>query len=543
MPSKTHEAYQQQIRKWFLDHAHEPDIRPQLVLYAKAAQILWNLDLGAARPVLEKCYAKNPRGGDPWNCIVMLRLLLLLLLDETPGINAWVDKLRASRVLRALGGLNPNSKKTPGVGTFYDFLHRLHDGPIRKTCEHIERPSENERRRAKTPRRLLRREHKTAKAKGKQKRRDERGPKEKEAAELRSATAKLVADLEAAAELEQPEDLLNRMATILLDVGVLVSAELGLLGDIDRLDVGGDGSKMETGANRHGRRACEHKWNERCDCPKLYSDPDAQWGWDSHREQWFFGHHFYELSTSSQGHDLPLAISLFPGNCSDFTASLQTFENLRKLMNARLGTWTPEWFIADAGHDAEPIYRYLHGHGIKTVIPLKAPARATHPLRPDTRLSPRAVPMCQAGAEMTHWGSAGPGRVNFLCPVRAKTLERCPLAPDEQPDWHCRPNQPYGPTITVKTDHNPRLFPALPRNNPRYQELYNLRSGCERSNSVKKETFKLEAARHRRSSFWLIRLHLIAILQHARTWVADEDPNAFVDFLLGGEEERADMAA
>jgi hypothetical protein len=45
-----------------------------------------------------------------------------------------------------------------------------------------------------------------------------------------------------------------------------------------------------------------------------------------------------------------------------------------------------------------------------------------------------------------------------------------------------------------------------------------LRAGCERSNAVKKERFRLEHARHRRASFWLIRLHLIALLQHARAW-------------------------
>jgi hypothetical protein len=42
------------------------------------------------------------------------------------------------------------------------------------------------------------------------------------------------------------------------------------------------------------------------------------------------------------------------------------------------------------------------------------------------------------------------------------------------------------------------------RTTDRYADLMKLRSGTERSNSVKKEAFALEAARHRRSSFWLI---------------------------------------
>ncbi len=89
------------------------------------------------------------------------------------------------------------------------------------------------------------------------------------------------------------------------------------------------------------------------------------------------------------------------------------------------------------------------------------------------------------------------------------------------------------PVVNLSIEQNPRLCPPVPRNSTRHQQLYNLRSGAERSFSVKKEFFQLEAARHRRKSFWLIRLHLMALLQHARAWVADKDAGALVDFLLG----------
>ncbi len=198
-----------------------------------------------------------------------------------------------------------------------------------------------------------------------------------------SVTERLVEQLEQSRELANPHDLLGRLAGILIDVAVLESAKKGLLGDMQELVIGGDGSMLRTGANRHGKRVCEHSHHQRCDCDKLYSDPDAQWGWDNHREQWFFGHHFYEISCSSQGHDLPMAISIAPGNESDYTASLKTLDHLIKSMNARLGPWGPAVYTADAGHDAEAIHRYLHQRGIKAVIPLKANARATHPTRPE----------------------------------------------------------------------------------------------------------------------------------------------------------------
>ena len=556
MPSPGHEAYRQSVVDACRVHAQVPDFEEQLQRYQSEALVLWALDLEPARPVLEACYAPSPRGGDPRDPIVMLRLLLLALLVGQASINKWVPDLRASRVLRILAGLDPD-ESPPGVGTFYDFLHRLHDGPIRRSCEHAERPSELERRRAATARKLKRR------PKGKGARKSSRSPnpsrsrktrerrrKDAEAAQAESSpefdpttvTARLVAEINKAAEMDNPNDLLGRLAQILVDVAVLESGRRGLLGDLHQVVVGGDGSPLRTGANRHGKRVCGHGFSERCDCPRLYTDPDAQWGWDSHRGTWFFGHHFYEVSCSTSSHDLPLALWLDPGNGSDFTASLRTWTHLGKTLRSRADGWVLSHFIADAGHDAEPIHAHLVEQGVKPVIPLKTAAQATHPTRPDVRLSKRGVPLCEAGLEMAHWGSAGKGRTCFLCPLRGGKVERCPLAPEGQPDWHCRPDLKWGPVRNIAVGDNARLFPAVPRNTARYAELYNLRSGCERSNAVKKETFALERARHRRASFWLIRLHLIAVLQHARTWVADQDAGRLVEHLLGRAEFEADAA-
>jgi hypothetical protein len=353
-----------------------------------------------------------------------------------------------------------------------------------------------------------------------------------------SATRRLVEELGHAKDLGNPMDLLQRLSEILIEVAVRESGERGLLGDVTKLTVGGDGSMLRTGAAAHGKRVCGHPFDERCTCPRIYSDPDAQWGWNSHRRLWFFGHHFYELSVSTEGHDLPVAIGLEPGNGSDFTASLRVYDRLVKNLAEKTDGWHIGIYIADAGHDAEPIYRYVMDHGAVPIIPLKGQAPATHPHRPDLRLSKRGVPLCKAGVEMKPWGSAGRDRANFICPVRGGLLGRCPLAPRGEEDWHCRPDLSWGPTVSVKISQNPRLCPPIPRNSTRFQELYNLRTGTERSNSVKKETFRLEAARHRRASFWLIRLHLIAILQHVKAWTANEDARSLVDGLLGRSKEQ-----
>ena len=135
MPTPRHVAYRNDVIAACRSRAYVPDFVTQLERYEAEALVLWTLDLAPARPVLERCYADKPRGGERRDPIVMLRGLLLALLVGQTSINQWVRDLRASRVLRILTGLAPD-ETVPGVGTFYDFLHRLHDGPHRRYCEH-----------------------------------------------------------------------------------------------------------------------------------------------------------------------------------------------------------------------------------------------------------------------------------------------------------------------------------------------------------------------------------------------------------------------
>ena len=40
-----------------------------------------------------------------------------------------------------------------------------------------------------------------------------------------------------------------------------------------------------------------------------YSQPDCNWGWDSHRECYFFGSHLYMYVASDSHSDLPVSVS------------------------------------------------------------------------------------------------------------------------------------------------------------------------------------------------------------------------------------------
>ena len=108
----------------------------------------------------------------------------------------------------------------------------------------------------------------------------------------------------------------------------------------------------------------------------------------------------------------------------------------------------------------------------------------------------------------------------YHCPVKKKArdgqgwtirteLERCPLG------VLCQPDSRLGPLVSLSERDNPRLFPAIRRHSAEYRRLMNLRSGVERSNAMKKTVYKLEQTQFKRSSHFLIKLYLIAMIEHA----------------------------
>jgi len=550
MASPLHTAYQTFVSEWFRNHGGEPGVAEQLDRHSKAALVLWNLDLEPARPYLAECYAPVRRGTEPWDPVVQLRVLLLSLLVEQTSINKWVDDLQGSRVLRVLAGI-PEDKRRPGVGTVYDFLHRLHDGPPDRGVLPENRPSVVERRRSRIARPRKKKDKTAAPNSGRARRTARRADARRAAKEAahqtqarnETATARLVEELQAARDLPAPTDLTQRLAEILVAVAVDESARRGLLGKLSGLSVNGDGSLFRTGASPHGKRACGHSWNDRCDCERFFSDPDAEWGWSHHIKNWVFGHLLYEVGVSVRGHDLPLLVTLQPGNGSDYLASLHSVDRLSKLLRERYPDWTLARFTADAGHDADATHRFLLGLGITPIIPARSTLPVEYPGRPDLKLSKRGVPLCPANVEMALRSKEADGKLVLYCPVRAGLLKACPLAPGGDPAWRCRPDNNWAPTVSLNAFDHPRICGPLPRNSPLWLKEYKARSGCERRNSVKKGPLKLVEAKHRRASFWLIRLNLCAILQHANAWIADVSVRAFVDTLLRRNKEVLPIAA
>ncbi len=76
-----------------------------------------------------------------------------------------------------------------------------------------------------------------------------------------------------------------------MELGVKPSIKKGLIDPME-LELCGDGSSIVSGARKQGKYICNClKENNirKCDCPREYKDPDADFGYDHYRDEYYYG--------------------------------------------------------------------------------------------------------------------------------------------------------------------------------------------------------------------------------------------------------------
>jgi hypothetical protein len=431
---------------------------------------LWMTDLSPITTMLRKDYSdRGPESRDPAS---MLRsYLIFLMTNPEKGITEWVNVMKRTPLYAILSGFELHD--IPGVGTFYDFFKRLWpmlDSNVKSKTQ------------------------KKRKAKPKKGKKGEKAP---------TATPGRVKRLvrwmmrHATKKTKLPADpLFQFFQTQILSI----SAHFGLLGDLSALSVAGDGTPIVTSAFTRSKPTCTCHAEGITDCKhhRIYSQPDCDSGWDSSREKYYCGYHFYMLSAADSKYDLPLYPRLQPASRHDAVSLVLSMIEFQQRFNLGI----VDKMLLDAAHDAEAIYLLLDHQKIEPFIDLNHRTKKNTSTASDIQISPKGIPICPKGK-----------------PMKPNGYDKS----QNRQKWRCLPTcgcstAKFGRTYHTHSKDNLRLFPKTPRESEKWKLIYKRRTSIERSNKREKIDYKLEAGRHRSTKMWYMRVYGIMICQHIDAW-------------------------
>lgn len=497
---------------------------------------LLSLDLTPARSILAPCYAQRKGGRAPRDPLVLLRCFVAMALFGVSSFHRWTKRLRSEPELRLVCGFDRDDRG-PGPSTLYDFVRRIADGPWKSNVPKNQRNVSQWLGARNQFRRNLRKEKLSR-----------HGGAQSDLAQ--KAESKVTAWVDCALKnwsRAVPTTFAERLNRILHHCAVSTSAAKGLLGSLSQLCITMDGSALPSQARRRGKALCECKVNSQRDVPKkapkkdppqdanavaeetcehdrLYADPLATFGWDSHREQYYFGHRMHAMFTYHNGIDLPVYISVDGAHQPDVLAGLNDLEVCSKMLRRLHERMGVGHVIADIGYDAAGFYRLIEHLGAAAVIPLHPNTKNVAPVS-RLPLSENGAPLCPGSLEMRYHGYHRRHQTHvYHCPIKrpgkrdGKPFFRvhaheCPLA------VLCEPDSKMGPLLRLKSADDPRLNPRIPRQSQLFKDLYKRRTGTERFNSLVKVAGNLGDRPYRRRHLfeWMLLAHGLAT--HAKQWV------------------------
>lgn len=507
-----HEQYLDHLHTYFDSRYDDLDFGSKIQFYEKEIQILKILDLDIAIPILKSLYSphKLKFARDPSK---LLRSLLLMVLLRIKGITYWVSRTKHDPLLAVLIGFEPGD--VPGIGTYYDFMKRIINGPYRKPCqsEDVKRSQFN----TGPHRRNLKKE--------KEAKKNDFDP-------THSKSEKLSAELLAHSEEPRTKDFYQILEDLNIRLGLIPCIDDGLICDLHNFVVSGDGSILQTASSSSGKPTCNCRSEGiyKCDHDRYYTSPSAKWCYDHVRDAFIFGDRYYHLVVTQGGHDFPLLTYLPGGNESDYTLSLTSFDRLIKALRENNLDIDISFFIGDGHHDSYAHYQYFDKKNVIPIIPLSETSKKAYPHLSDDsgiRLDQDGVPLCQAGCRMRHHCyDKKKNKHVYSCPAKRLARrngkkvyvfyeEECPQGKD------CKPDSNLGPFIYLKSNDDPRLFPPLPRNSQKFKDLMNQRSASERCNFIN-DSYNVEKS-CRNADYGLIRLTLANIAHNSATRAREAD--------------------
>jgi hypothetical protein len=379
----------------------------------------------------------------------IFRSFILMFDQGETSVTNWQRRVAADVFLARLIGCE--SGKTPPLGSYYDFIDRL--WLRRKSLQREDR------------KRLVAFIRKPVK-------------KIKRGVKLSNKNAGVVAKIkkflaDGKSFTNRPERLIQELFAL---IAVVPSMELGLI-DTRNLTVSGDGTCVPSKTSSRGIKVCECRKNGvfNCKCPRRFADPDAAWGFDSYKGQYFYGHTLYAFSyyNPTLSIDLPLVMRFVRANRHDSVSGPVALAELRQL--------SPQLPITnvcfDSANDNYATYELLKKWNYIPFIDLKNDV-GRKPSYPDNiNINDNGVPVCAAGHAMVYNGNCkGRSRIKWRCPLKCGKVKACPCADQ------CSPS-PYGRVFYTKPVWDLRLFTPVPRGSKEFKQTYRNRTSSERINN------------------------------------------------------------
>lgn len=484
----SHADYQMKLRLKMLLYFETQ--RSRLLQLDKSISKIYLLNLDNLLPVIKPLYpdfgrpAKNQQG--------IIRSLVLMLDQQVHSITNWARMVASDPLLFDICGFDGSA---PSPSSYYDFLVRLWRADRKQFLN-----------------RKLKVKRFSSKPKLKLKAGEKFPPKH-------SATVRNLVDKAIHGKLRNfcPEAILQKLiARCVADT----SYQMGILGDKNDFSVAFDGSPFYSGANHYGIKTCNcrSKGILNCQCPRRFSDPDAKWGWDSYREQWFFGSTLFNVTASDSPYDLPIYIKMVQASRHDSITAVFALEDIHKLYPyIRFKN-----FIADGAMDNYPIYDLLKHYGMTPFIPLDARTKAklSYPSPDILCFDDKGRPVCNGGIPFVNWGYSKPKGIKYRCWFAVHGLE---------PPKECKcSDSRYGKTVYIKPDHDPRMFTPVPRDSETFRQKFKTRTSVERSNKRIFKDYAIEEygarsamMRTALAAFAVINIHLDAWIKHTKTSFAE----------------------
>lgn len=461
--------------------------------YEDERQKLLSLNLDPLIEYIPGFYPQLGRPAKQQAQILRSLILFTLLFNKTKAkcsLTLWVrDVLPKSISLSVLIGCS-SIHELPSLGSYYDFMNRFWLGPRDTYSRASLLPAGKN---GKKPKKIFGSDGKLLE------------PEDPSAITARDIVNRI---LNGSPASDNPEEALQKIFSIL---AVFPSIRLGLI-DISNLTVSGDGTAVVSHSSPFGRHlpSCTHSCPYRSRCSRHYSDPDAEWGWDSHSKNWFFGHTLYMLCcrNNTLGIDLPLLMNFTSARRHDSKNFLYAIDDFGR----NVFGLSPKNLCLDSAHDNLPTYELLDRWDISALIDINSRAKFSEDAPDEITFNKKGHPLCKAGHEMCSWGNDPIKDAHkYRCPLKCGRIKDCLHAAE------CSPGS-YGRTIYIKNNGSLRFQPRIPRDSRQYKEIYKERTACERVNNRVLNDYCLQHLKIRGKdhfSFWSM---LIGICIHLDAW-------------------------